>query len=186
MSLSDIAGFRLRSLGFVAGALSLAALGGCQVRPLYSDGPTGSTSIALAAIEISEADDRVEQEVRNALVFLTSRGQGEPVNPQYHLALSVSHRTMGVLYESTDNDHDDDDAGAGRIVVKADYNLTKTATGETVKAGNRTAVALVDFPSRNSPRFAPCATARTAPPRSWRRLSGPTLQPPSAADPIVR
>lgn len=75
MSLSDIAGFRLRSLGFVAGALSLAALGGCQVRPLYSDGPTGSTSIALAAIEISEADDRVEQEVRNALVFLTSRGR---------------------------------------------------------------------------------------------------------------
>ncbi|MDE3826931.1 hypothetical protein I7F13_32845 [Sinorhizobium meliloti] len=148
MSLSDIAGFRLRSLGFVAGALSLAALGGCQVGPLYSDGPTGSTSIALAAIEISEADDRVEQEVRNALVFLTSRGQGEPVNPQYHLALSVSHRTMGVLYESTDNDHDDDDAGAGRIVVKADYNLTKTATGETVKAGNRTAVALVDFPQQ--------------------------------------
>ncbi|PST17501.1 hypothetical protein C7U60_20810 [Mesorhizobium plurifarium] len=146
MSLSDIAGFRLRSLAFVAGALSLAALGGCQVRPLYSDGPTGSTSTALAAIEISEAEDRVEQEVRNALVFLTSRGQGEPVNPQYHLALSVSHRTMGVLYETSDVEDDDDRAGAGRVVVKADYNLTKTSTGETVKAGRRTAVALVDFP----------------------------------------
>ncbi|WP_331372654.1 hypothetical protein [Sinorhizobium chiapasense] len=148
MSLSDRAAFRLRSFSMLAGGLLLTALAGCQVRPLYSDGPTGSTSLALASIEISEADDRVEQEVRNALVFLTARGAGEPVNPQYHLALNVSHRTMGVLFDTTDNDDDDDDAGAGRIVVKADYNLTRTATGETVRAGNRTAVALVDFPQQ--------------------------------------
>ncbi|WEX77397.1 LPS assembly lipoprotein LptE [Sinorhizobium numidicum] len=143
MSLSDKAGFRFRSLPMLAGALLLTALAGCQVRPLYSDGPTGATSTGLASIEISDADDRVEQEVRNALVFMTSRGQGEPVNPQYHLALNVSHRTMGVLYDQAR-----DRAGAGRIVVKADYNLTKTATGETVESGNRSAVALVDFPAQ--------------------------------------
>ncbi|KSV64789.1 hypothetical protein N185_34665 [Sinorhizobium sp. GW3] len=117
----------------------LTALAGCQVRPLYSD-PVG-TSTALAAIEISEATDRVEQEVRNALIFLAAGGQGEPVNPQYHLALTVTHRSMGVLYDQAK-----DRAGAGRIVVKADYNLTKIGTGETIKSGNRTAVALVDFP----------------------------------------
>lgn len=117
----------------------LTALSGCQVRPLYSD-PVG-TSTALAAIEISEATDRVEQEVRNALIFLAAGGQGEPVNPQYHLALTVTHRSMGVLYDQAK-----DRAGAGRIVVKADYNLTKIGTGETIKSGNRTAVALVDFP----------------------------------------
>jgi LPS-assembly lipoprotein len=143
MSLSDEAGFRLRSFGAIAGAFLLTALAGCQLRPLYSDGPTGATPVALASIEISEADDRIEQQVRNALIFLTSGGKGEPVNPQYHLALDVSHRTVGVLY-----DQELDRAGAGRIVVKADYNLTKTATGETVKSGNRSAVALVDFPDQ--------------------------------------
>lgn len=135
MSLSDRAGSRIR----LAGVLMLTALAGCQVRPLYSD--SVGTSTALAAIEISEADDRVEQEVRNALIFLVAGGQGEPVNPQYHLALTVTHRAMGVLYDQAR-----DRAGAGRIVVKADYNLTKIGTGETVKSGNRTAVALVDFP----------------------------------------
>ncbi|WP_077968502.1 LPS assembly lipoprotein LptE [Ensifer adhaerens] len=139
MSLSDRAGFRIRSIPVLAGVLMLTALAGCQVRPLYSD-PVG-TSTALAAIEISEADDRVEQEVRNALIFLAAGGQGEPVNPQYHLALNVTHRSMGVLYDQAK-----DRAGAGRIVVKADYNLTKIGTGETIKSGNRTAVALVDFP----------------------------------------
>ncbi|NUS69822.1 MAG: hypothetical protein HOQ41_15830 [Ensifer adhaerens] len=139
MSLSDRAGFRIRSIPVLAGVLMLTALAGCQVRPLYSD-PVG-TSTALAAIEISEATDRVEQEVRNALIFLAAGGQGEPVNPQYHLALTVTHRSMGVLYDQAK-----DRAGAGRIVVKADYNLTKIGTGETIKSGNRTAVALVDFP----------------------------------------
>ncbi|MBD9653039.1 LPS-assembly lipoprotein [Ensifer sp. KUDG1] len=139
MSLSDRAGFRIRSIPVLAGVLMLTALAGCQVRPLYSD-PVG-TSTALAAIEISEANDRVEQEVRNALIFLAAGGQGEPANPQYHLALTVTHRSMGVLYDQAK-----DRAGAGRIVVKADYNLTKIGTGETIKSGNRTAVALVDFP----------------------------------------
>jgi LPS-assembly lipoprotein len=151
MSLSEKAGLRLRSFPVLAGVLLLTALGGCQVRPLYSDGPTGSTATALASIEISDAENRVEQEVRNALIFLTSGGKGEPINPQYHLALNVSHRTMGVLYDQTDDDDDDDDdddPGAGRIIVKADYNLTRAGTGETVKAGYRTAVALVDFPQQ--------------------------------------
>jgi len=123
----------------LAGVVMLTALAGCQVRPLYSD--AAGTSAALASIEISDADERVEQEVRNALIFLVAGGQGEPANPQYHLALNVTTRGMGVLYDQAR-----DRAGAGRIVVKADYNLSRAGTGETIKSGNRTAVALVDFP----------------------------------------
>lgn len=163
MLLSDESGYRFRSLGLLAGALLLAALAGCQVRPLYSEGSTGATAASLASIEISDADDRVEQEVRNALIFLTSGGNGEPVNPQYHLALNVAHRTMGVLYDQAR-----DRAGAGRIVVKADYNLTKTATGETVKSGNRSAVALVDFPDQE---FAKIRAIRDGENRAARELS---------------
>ncbi|WP_312367360.1 LPS assembly lipoprotein LptE [Ensifer sp.] len=139
MSLSDRAGSRIRSLPMLAGVVMLTALAGCQVRPLYSD--AAGTSAALASIEISDADERVEQEVRNALIFLVAGGQGEPANPQYHLALNVTTRGMGVLYDQAR-----DRAGAGRIVVKADYNLSRAGTGETIKSGNRTAVALVDFP----------------------------------------
>ncbi|PDT45880.1 LPS assembly lipoprotein LptE [Sinorhizobium fredii] len=160
MSSSEKAGLRLRSIGMLAGTLLLTALAGCQVRPLYSD---GATSAALGSIEIAEADDRVEQEVRNALIFLASGGQGEPVNPQYHLALNVTHRTMGVLYDDAE-----DRAAAGRIVVKADYNLTRTATGETVKAGYRSAVALADFPEQE---FAKVRAVRDAENRAAKELA---------------
>ncbi|OAP38882.1 hypothetical protein AU381_07120 [Sinorhizobium glycinis] len=163
MSSSEKAGLRLRSFSMLAGTLLLTTLAGCQVRPLYSDGPTGATSAALGSIEISEADDRVEQEVRNTLIFLAAGGQGEPVNPQYHLALNVTHRTMGVLYDEAE-----DRAGAGRIVVKADYNLTRTATGETVKAGYRSAVALADFPEQE---FAKVRAVRDAENRAAKELA---------------
>lgn len=137
MSLSEKAQRYAQLLAFSA----LAVLAGCQVKPLYSDGPQGKPAKALASIEISEADDRVEQEVRNALIFLTSGGAGEPATPEYKLALNVTSNVEGVLYNQKS-----DTAAAGRVVVMADYNLTRTATGETVRSGNRTAVALVDFP----------------------------------------
>src|SRR5690606_10759510 len=117
-----------------AGLLGLGGIllvAGCQVRPLHSGGPQGKPAQALASIQISDADDRVEQDVRNALVFLTSGGAGEPRAPVYHLALNVTSTTTGVLY-----DQESDTAGAGRVVVGADYNLTRTATGETVRSGN--------------------------------------------------
>jgi hypothetical protein len=46
------------------------------VRPLYSE--ASGVAGKLASIEFSEADNRVEQEVRNRLIFLASRGAGEP------------------------------------------------------------------------------------------------------------
>ena len=119
------------------------ALSGCQVRPLYADGASGAPARALGAIEISEATDRVGQQVRNALIFLTSGGAGEPAQPEYNLALTVTSETRNVLY---DKRNDRDMAAAGRVIVRADYNLTRAKTGETVRSGNRTAIALVDFP----------------------------------------
>ncbi|MFB2552959.1 LPS assembly lipoprotein LptE [Ensifer soli] len=126
-----------------APALALAAvallLAGCQVRPLYET--PAPVAGRLAAIEISEAGDRVEQAVRNALIFALAGGAGEPANPEYRLALTVSTRTMNVLY-----DRKSDRAAAGRITVKADFNLTRVSDGRTVVSGSRSSVALVDFP----------------------------------------
>lgn len=148
---------RLMSLG------ALATLAGCQAKPLYSDGPQGRPAKALASIEISEADDRIEQLVRNALVFATSGGAGEPAAPEYKLALSVTSDVGGVLY-----DQDSDTADAGRIVIMADYNLTRATTGETVRSGNRTAVTLVDFPDQE---FAKLRATRDAEKRAAKELA---------------
>jgi LPS-assembly lipoprotein len=142
---------------------TLAILAGCQVKPLYSEGPQGKPAKALASIEISDADDRVEQEVRNALVFLTSGGAGEPANPAYRMALNVTSEVMGVLY-----DPESDTAGAGRVVVRADYNLTRADSGETVRSGNRSAVALVDFPEQE---FAKVRATRDAEKRAAKELA---------------
>jgi len=142
---------------------TIVALAGCQVKPLYSEGPQGKPAKALASIEISDADDRVEQEVRNALVFLTSGGAGEPANPEYRMALNVTSEVMGVLY-----DQESDTAGAGRVVVRADYNLTRADSGETVRSGNRSAVALVDFPEQE---FAKVRATRDAEKRAAKELA---------------
>lgn len=139
MSLSD----KVRNgLQFVTLAAVIATLAGCTVTPLYSAGSQGAPAKALASIEISDATDRVGQEVRNALIFAIAGGAGEPANPQYKLALNVSRQVSGVLY---DKNNKDDTASAGRIVVKGDYNLTRADTGVTVKSGTRSSVALVDF-----------------------------------------
>ncbi len=159
MSLSEKAHRSARLL--VLGTLALVA--SCQVKPLYSDGPQGKAGTALASISISEADDRIEQLVRNDLIFLTSGGAGEPANAQYKLALNVTSEVMGVLY-----DQESDTAGAGRVVVMADYNLTRADTGETVRSGNRTAVALVDFPEQE---FAKVRATRDAEKRASKELA---------------
>ncbi len=139
----------------------LAGLSACQVRPLYSS--SGQSAEALKSIEISEARDRVEQEVRNSLIFLLAGGAGEPANPVYRLELTVTNRLMGVLYDSST-----DLAAAGRVVVKADFNLIEIASGKTIRSGNRAAVALVDLPNQE---FAKLRAVRDAESRAARELA---------------
>ncbi len=63
-------------------------LGGCQVRPLY-----GENGADLHAIEIKPATTRVEQTVRNELVFKFGDGSGEPANAEYQLDSRVQGST---------------------------------------------------------------------------------------------
>ena len=74
MSLSDKA---RRATRLVALTAALGALAGCQVRPLYSEGASGAPAQKLASIQISDADTRVAQEVRNRLIFLVGGGAGD-------------------------------------------------------------------------------------------------------------
>lgn len=161
MSLSDKARGATRLVAFAA---ILTAIAGCQVRPLYSEGAAGAPAKKLASIEISEAGDRVAQEVRNRLIFLVAGGAGEPANPEYKLALTVTSTVTGVLYKTDEADT----ADAGRVTVSADYNLSRADTGQTVRSGNRVAVALVDFPDQE---FAKLRAIRDAENRAARELA---------------
>lgn len=160
MLLSDGTGLS-RLAKFVAGIALVGALTGCQVRPLYSTG--SGTDTKLAAVGISEADTRVEQQVRNDLVFLFAGGAGEPQSALYNLELNVSVRNIGVLDDVTT-----DITRAGRIVVSADYNLTKADSGETLASGKRSSVALVDFPVQE---FAKLRAVRDGENRAARELA---------------
>jgi len=153
--------FRAKIL--LAGAVLplLMVVGGCQVRPLYAT--DAGTEAALKSIIFSEADDRVELEVRNQLIFMTSGGAGEPANPEYDVQLTVVERNVGVLLDlSTDLPR------AGRIVLKADFTLKRTATGEVLKTGHRSVVALVDFPGQE---YAKIRATRDAENRAARELA---------------
>jgi LPS-assembly lipoprotein len=160
MLLSDGTGLS-RFAKALAGLAILGALAGCQVRPLYSTG--SGTEGKLASVSISEANDRVEQKVRNDLIFLFAGGAGEPQNATYHLEMNVTVRNIGVLIDVAD-----DIPRAGRIVVAADYNLVKTESGETLASGKRSSVALVDFPVQE---FAKLRAVRDAENRAARELA---------------
>ena len=160
MLLSDGTGLS-RLAKALAGVALIGALAGCQVRPLYST-PSG-TEGKLASISLSEAGDRIEQQVRNDLIFLFAGGAGETQNAVYHLEMDVTSKTVGVL-----NDVRTDTARSGRVTVTADYNLTKSDSGETIASGKRSAVAMVDFPSQE---FAKLRAIRDAENRGARELA---------------
>ena len=108
------------------------AVSGCQVRPLYSDAPTASgqsLSSELASIEIEQAKDRVEQEIRNHLIF-GFNGGANPGAPVYRLEMLVNNSKADLAIES----------GTGlakttRVTLRVNYKLINIADKSTVTTG---------------------------------------------------
>ena len=77
------------------------ALSACQVRPLYSTNTTTGQTLAaeLSTIEIAPAKDRLEQEIRNHLIFAFTGG-GSPSSPVYRLVMDVENNTDDLDIES--------------------------------------------------------------------------------------
>lgn len=156
MSLSNLLLRKTTRLGLTVGLFG--ALSACQVTPLYST----STSTSLPAIEISDADDRLEQVVRNQLVFLNSGAANQGAS-DYQLKLNVSRSASGVLDSGTDNNFT-----AGKMVVTGTYKLTKFSDGTVIRDGNRSSAALYDLPNQE---FAKIRALRDAENRAGRELA---------------
>jgi LPS-assembly lipoprotein len=152
-----------RSL-LVLGLVLCAGLAGCQVRPLYSE--AGGTRAKLTSVGFADATNRIEQVVRNELIFLASGGAGEPLNPAYDVTLKVSSEASNVL--------DDDglaEAGIpvpGRVQLTGSYTVTRTSDGQVLKRGQHSSVSLIDV-SRQS--FAKVRAIRDAENRAARELA---------------
>jgi LPS-assembly lipoprotein len=140
---------------------AIGLLAGCQVRPLYSS--TSSAPEKLAAIKFSPADDRVEQLVRNQLIFLTSGGAGEAAKADYQLQMNVTSTRAEIL-----DDEITDVITPGRVTLKATYSLTRITDGSVVKSGNRSVTSLVDVGNQE---FAKLRAYRDAEDRAGRELA---------------
>lgn len=128
-----------RRLALAAVALASAALlSACQVRPLYDS--EGATAARLGSISFSEASSRVEQVVRNRLIFLTSGGAGEPEKADFDVRLQVSSNVAKLLLIDSS-----DTARAAKVTVSATYSVVRNSDQQVLKSGKRSAVALVDY-----------------------------------------
>lgn len=115
-------------------------LSGCQVTPLYSD--NGQVRQTLPSMAISPAKSRIEQVVRNELVFLTKIDTAAS-NEIYDLQLNVSRNASGTLDAGTDENFT-----AGRMVVSGQYTLANSTDSETLYRGARSVTAQYDLPTQ--------------------------------------
>ncbi|MCD2174704.1 LPS assembly lipoprotein LptE [Rhizobium sp. C4] len=145
---------------FVGAVLAASALGlsACQVQPLY--GKSGLTD-SLASVGISEPKNRVEQSVRNQMIFLLSGGAGEPANPVYQLELHVSSSNVNYLSQISSNLPQ-----PGRVTLSARYILTRD--GKLIKQGTQRMDAQLDYTSQ---QFAQIRAIRDAEDRAARELA---------------
>lgn len=153
--------------------LILAFAASCTVRPLYSDGPAfiggeaGGAVQEMASIAISEPETRVGQEVRNHLIFMFGRGQGQPTSPRYSMTLTVAATVLAVARRPAAA-AGEDRPSAGSLRLIGSYFLTDVTTGDKVAEGTREISASFDRPRQE---FASARAERDAENRAARELA---------------
>lgn len=157
----------LRRFGFVSGLITLTLLAGCQVRPLYSE--ASGTGERLASVGFEQPHSRIDQVVRNHLIFLTSGGAGESAHPAYDVKLTTKSTASSII-----DDEDDDNVSPtgiplpGRVQVEGTYTITRIKDGQILKSAKREVVSLIDVPGQG---FAKLRAVRDAENRAARELA---------------
>lgn len=135
----------MKRIGATIAALTISGFmaTACTVQPLYApSGPSGvAKNAALGSIYVKPAEDRVGQQVRNALIFLLNGGSEQPANPAYELELKVSRSNRGALVIQTPTDGE---PTASTVTVTANYTLTDTVDETKISARRASASASYD------------------------------------------
>ncbi|MDF1776427.1 MAG: LPS assembly lipoprotein LptE [Rhizobiaceae bacterium] len=142
-------------------AFGLFAVQACQVKPLYSS-RSGAES-KLVSVGVDPVDTRVEQELRNHLIFLYSGGKGEPANPDYTLTFSLQGVASSVLREQLTNG-----ITAQRYTATVTFTLRDNETKQVVDSGKRS---IVTFYDQTTQEFANRRALRDAENRAARELA---------------
>ncbi|MEM8541779.1 MAG: LPS assembly lipoprotein LptE [Pseudomonadota bacterium] len=132
---------------FIAGLSFLVLVTGCTVQPLHSTG--GATAVAPIDIIIEPVDTRLEQQVRNRLIFLLNGGNAEPISARFNATLNVRARSLGLL--KVQRSSSESDTTAISLSVTGTLVLTDTANDGDDKTFTR--VARVSY-DQTTQRFA--------------------------------
>jgi LPS-assembly lipoprotein len=157
--------FRLALAGLLACGLAVA---GCTVQPLYGTPPgaTSSPGQMLSFVGVDPVDNRVDQEVRNQLLFLMHGGAAEPASPRYSVRLDIRQRRSDAT--TVPVGPDEDSPTSAIVALDAAYDIVDTSTGEPVAAGRRTISSAFDVPRQE---FAALRAARDAENRAAREIA---------------
>jgi LPS-assembly lipoprotein len=149
----------LRALGLIA----LIGLAGCQLRPLYATGPTGSgPRTELPAITVEAPDGRTEQVYRNALLF-GLRGGGDATAARYSLIYRMTVHEQSIAVErgtGTPN--------AYQLTGGVSFLLKETASAQSLFGASVTAI---DTYTRSSQDFSNIRAKRDAEDRLAKALA---------------
>ena len=148
---------------------ALILLAGCQVRPLYSE--NNGVGQRLSTVSFGDPKNRIEQVVRNNLVFLAAGGAGDPVSPQYEVKLSAKSSASSIL-DLTNDDTDTVSVRnvpvAGRVELSVTYTLTRILDSKVLKSATREIVSQIDVSGQN---FAKMRSIRDAENRAAREAA---------------
>lgn len=155
-----------RGLPLIALAALLQA---CQFQPLYSSdsGTIAGSNLALSSVSVAEVDTRVEQQVRNHLIFLVSGG-ASPVNPTHEVRVRVASNSRVLAAKVKSGQSSQIGNTAGNVELTASYEIYDFASKEIVHRGSRFASASYD---RTSQSFASARAERDAENRAAREVA---------------
>ena len=94
------------ALAFAAVPMLVAGCGDSGFHPLYATSPlVGGTATAakLASLEIAPIPSRVGQRLRNELIFQTTGGGNEALNPAFRLEIIVTESISATLVQVNGN-----------------------------------------------------------------------------------
>ena len=114
-------------------------LASCQFQPLYGNQSTlsGSTS-QLSAVDVSQVNSRVGQQVRNHLLFLLNGGFGNTEKThEANIRVTWNNRQLAAIQGVRDN-------VSGTVTVIVSYDLINLSDGSIVASGSRQAEAAYD------------------------------------------
>lgn len=128
--------FLLASIGL--GVLSLM-VNACTVQPLYAPSANTARSQLAGMVEIEPPSTRLEQDVRETMLFRIGGGDATASAPSYRVKLSVKGRPTGIF--KVRNADGINRTSAGQYTVTADMIIYDAETGAIISTDRRSSFA---------------------------------------------